>query len=89
MRDQCASAEAAVAQPSCLSICFARPAEAAELLSVTEPPGQWGERRTDINCCAFVARVTMADEVEFAQGGTKAGGGAERKKAAKTVEIAF
>ena len=38
VRDQCASAEAAVAQPSCLSICCARPAQAAELLSVTKQP---------------------------------------------------
>ena len=87
VRDHCASAEVVVAQPSCLSICCARPAEAAELLSVTEPPGQWRERRTDINRCALVARVTMIVEAAAAAGGKKAGGGGGGKKASKPVRV--
>ena len=87
VRDHCASAEVVVAQPSCLSICCARPAEAAEVLSVTEPPGQWRERRTDINRCALVARVTMIVEAAAAAGGKKAGGGGGGKKASKPVRV--
>ena len=87
VRDHCASAEVVVAQPSCLSICCARPAEAAELLGVTEPPGQWRERRTDINRCALVARVTMIVEAAVAAGGKNAGGGRGGKKASKPVRV--
>ena len=74
-----------VAQPNCLSICFARPAQAVELLSVRKPPGQRGERRTDINCCAFVARVTMPDEIEELPADEKAGGGGGDREAKDEV----
>ena len=87
VRDQRAFVEAVVAQPSCLSICCARPAQAVELLSVRKPPGQRGERRTDINCCAFVARVTMPDEIEELPASGKSGGGGGAREAAKDLQV--
>ena len=52
-----------------------------------KPPGQWGGRRTAIKRCAFVAHVTMGDQIEEVGGGSKIGGGGKPMKTAKTVQI--
>ena len=51
-----------------------------------KPPGQWGGRRTAIKRCAFVAHVTMGDQIEEVGGGSKGGGGGKPMKTAKVVQ---
>ena len=51
-----------------------------------KPPGQWGGRRTAIKRCAFVAHVTMGDQIETAEGSSKVGGGGKPMKTAKAVQ---
>ena len=52
-----------------------------------KPPGQWGGRRTAIKRCAFVAHVTMGDQIEEVEGGAKIGGGGKPMKTAKAVQV--